>query len=337
MTTYPLVLRSDLSNAINSAARRYLHWPPPKWLFHYTREDGFIGITKSRAIRATRASFLPDTEEIHHGISLLQDLASKKKFRLSRRNQRVLDHALTILPSSIEWIFVTCFSEAGDHAYQWRNYGCYCLGFELECDQLHLRPGTFWRPRATLMRAVYDEATKHNAVKALVFDIFRAIDVNCSFDDLDCFGIGRWMAFDIAEVLLDLIVCFKKERYRDEHEWRLVVRPNHELCTTDRVGPDRTFAVLVKSGPKPYVDLVRRYSSTCLELRFRELLPYQTIRISPLEDFEKSKAEAIEVLRRTEAGEVPIMNSALDAGSASPALAARAYQIPEGVEIERRR
>lgn len=113
----------------------------PTRLFHYTSQEGLIGIVTSNVLRATNILYLNDSSEFAYGLSrarwYLDDMAERRSpgvvSEFLRWGERLLDLS-ALLPDRHFYAF--CFCEKPDLLSQWRAYadrgGGYALGIDTE-------------------------------------------------------------------------------------------------------------------------------------------------------------------------------------------------------------
>jgi hypothetical protein len=193
-------------------------WVPPdvktRVVYHYTSAAGLIGILTSGELRGTSASFLNDTSEIEHGLSICKAvLEEERAARTSAEEQTLLERTLGLLGDEVllHEVYLTSFSARRDVLSQWRGYGSsegrFCIGFQLsqfsERDVLYLP-----RPVA------YQLDEQRERVK-------RAVRVACEMlrDDPDPGNAWRYAA-SLSFHLHRLMCWFKHAGFAEEQEWR---------------------------------------------------------------------------------------------------------------------
>ena len=97
-------------------------------LYHYTSQEGFLGILKTNEIWATNAQYLNDTKEMNYAISLVNDRIYKNN-SIEKHKLNGLKEAINDLPGVN--ICVCSFTEKGDLLSQWRGYGSNGSGMSL--------------------------------------------------------------------------------------------------------------------------------------------------------------------------------------------------------------
>jgi hypothetical protein len=136
-------------------------------------------------------------------------------------------------------------------------------------------------------KAIYAEASQQSAIKRALSAVVAAVERNT-------LGVleGPWAEFMIrflarnaSELLLDIIVSFKKAEFWRDEEWRLVVRPNSALTSSAPDITDRNFDILIRRETREYVDLqIIRPIMPFQNLALRSPVPFTAVIQSPFRD-----------------------------------------------------
>ena len=189
--------------------------PPPR-LYHYTSQEGLLGILSSKTLWATRIQYLNDSTEFSYTLALL-----KKAFDLHVVGQlwaKVITHsplrALDHLRSHP--IHVACFSEKQDDLSQWRGYcpggGGFSVGFD--SDQLGKAADS---RHAFIAPCVYDPDLQSHLVKQLVDGFIKE-----GFTERDKDFDAKKVSWDFTMDCIFLACVLKHPSFKDEQEWRIV-------------------------------------------------------------------------------------------------------------------
>ncbi len=219
-------------------------------LYHYTSQNGIIGIIRSRSIWATHAMALNDSSEFTHGLSFAKHVAGgifQDDDYLSAFGWAVR-HALETVSASD--LYVTAFSEKPDLLSQWRGYcpagAGLCLGFgfddlEAFCErqgyklekciyehqdqikQIHDLVESCLNkfPKPPLSRKEYNELTSKERVK---FIIDQRLHTSQGRDKPNADAAVAWLCAEIAQ----LVPKFKNEGFHEEAEWRIIAKEPKE-------------------------------------------------------------------------------------------------------------
>jgi hypothetical protein len=110
---------------------------PSTPLYHYTTQDGLLGILKGNCIWATNINYLNDSSDYQLACDLAKEVLDEKRRQVGRdeRKLKKIQHVLHSISTAETLplhICVSCFSENGDSLSQWRAYGGvagYSVGF----------------------------------------------------------------------------------------------------------------------------------------------------------------------------------------------------------------
>ena len=147
----------------------------PKIVYHYTTQEGLLGIIENEKLFATNIKFLNDTKEFDFGINQLA--LTLKELRLENNRSRydaliekityeMLCHINTTQHNS----FITSFSEQKDLLSQWRAYAPtstgYCIGFRFN-ELFYPRS-----PKCCIVSKVkYEDESKKNGARSLINEL----------------------------------------------------------------------------------------------------------------------------------------------------------------------
>ncbi len=100
---------------------------PPSILYHYTSQEGLLGILDNRELWATKAHYLNDSKEFSYAIDLLNEVLSEEEY--DQEETQALRDAI----GSVEQInvCVSSFTKNGNLLSQWRGYGSEGAGYSL--------------------------------------------------------------------------------------------------------------------------------------------------------------------------------------------------------------
>lgn len=200
--------RQDILNSVLSRT-------PPALLYHYTDQNGLLGIVKEKEIWASHHQCLNDTQEFLHSKDLIRGEIDKRYVAANTDSRSLLEVMRSTLdgPGNEEVnLYVASFSEDGDSLAQWRAYGGQTAGFSLgfRGDQLVL-PDEF-----TIVPCIYKPEKQCEVANAIVAEVENALA-----------QIGPITARITAKAALLLTLhrialVFKHEKFEAEKEWRIV-------------------------------------------------------------------------------------------------------------------
>lgn len=206
---------------------------PSGSLYHYTNQDGLLGIIKEREIWASHHQCLNDTQEFLHAkdlvIKVIDDHISNtdnSKIKLLKEMKSILNETKGNEEVNL---YVTSFSEESDSLSQWRAYGGQTAGFALGFNGAEIKrtlPQKF-----NLVRCIYRPGEKHKIAEAIVAEVFGKLH------SIELVGItNQKMEIEVFSrtTLHAFALVFKNQKFEDEKEWRIVSRhPLMEGLPTD--------------------------------------------------------------------------------------------------------
>jgi hypothetical protein len=224
---------------------------PPEILYHYTSQDGLIGMLNKKTIWASKIQYLNDSKEFALALDLARcELTERIKAATSPGNRSRLELLRDTIDTTytIEYTIkgvntcVCCFSELEDDLSQWRGYGGGSAGFSVGFTR-----EWFTRVKETLglslSPCIYDPEKQQRLVQDEI-DKFFATNAGREPDYWDrnrgywnpdkprTYMASRHAGDDFADRLALIAPLIKHESFEDEKEWRLVaekVSPS-ELC-----------------------------------------------------------------------------------------------------------
>jgi hypothetical protein len=206
-----------------------LRTPLPDALYHYTTQEGLLGIVSHKEIWATKIQYLNDSTEFALALELartyLEDhLRTIISISEKDRIETLLEEIQTI--ESIN-ICVCSFSEVGDLLSQWRAYGGSRSGYSIGFFSETLK-NLAAKHRFILTPCVYDEVRQKSLIAELIKDALSK-----SFPTegtqrhpteprtLMALPVGG----DFTTNLLSIAPIIKHESFSEEKEWRLISAP----------------------------------------------------------------------------------------------------------------
>jgi hypothetical protein len=188
--------------------------------YHYTTQEGLLGILSTQELWATDIRCFNDARELQ----LVFDTAMSRvphPFAVEAGTMqdfyRSLHHSLTIqsISDGTAGPWVISFSADGDTLSQWRAYSSpvgYALGFEVALPSPSFDP-----PEVSLVECQYDQSALENAVDSALSRILDAYDANPTAE-------SRELGSSFGSELASLAPAHKHHGFREESEWRVVVR-----------------------------------------------------------------------------------------------------------------
>jgi hypothetical protein len=247
---------------------------PPDRLYHYTNQQGLIGIIRDQTFWATKIAFLNDGRELSYGFDLARDYLSRhKRFHADDTDGLVLRklHEYIDRVSSMD-VFVASFTGDGDLLSQWRGYGrpgdCYSLGF----PSAYLAES--WLSKMwDLAACIYDHDSQVRGITTIIEqakDRFAFLRDYPDGTDKTPEKLAESVGWEWIYKLVRLSARIKHPSFKEEAEWRLISSPLTDSPRLFRPGrhtiipyhalplPDfRTVDLTIRVGPTQHPSLAK--------------------------------------------------------------------------------
>jgi hypothetical protein len=143
---------------------------PTRTLYHYTSLHGLQGIVESRSMWATEIRYLSDAKELVQTLEIFLS-AIRIRYQTSDATKRELFQQLeTWLRDRLvsgHLVFISSFTEEGNHLSQWRGYSPLGEGVSLGFDPQHLRK-IAQEQAYQLGKCVYDYDLQRRVVQSIL-------------------------------------------------------------------------------------------------------------------------------------------------------------------------
>jgi hypothetical protein len=250
--------------------KEILHREPPSVLYHYTTQQGLLGIISNKEIWATHTQYLNDVREFRHATELAKEELSLVS-NVTPPEDKVLRDRLWEMKNAVSRtlhdvnVCVCSFSEDGDVLSQWRAYGGPVSGFAIGFSGEDLREMSHeW---GWLVPVVYEEEEQRRVIRNLLNDVLQELQELRNPAKERERPAGNLVAY-----LNRYAPILKHKAFQEEHEWRVVTRPL--LCTLKGFG--------YRTGPSMLIPYFR------LSLENRRALAIREIVIGPTPHPEQS-------------------------------------------------
>jgi Protein of unknown function (DUF2971) len=217
------------------AAKLGLKSTPTKPLCHYTSQNGLIGILKSKAMYATDAAYLNDSQEVVYAVTLAKKYFQKEKRLTEQVKISDILEKTESLAGSLP-VYVASFSEEPDLLSQWRGYCPEGSGFGLCLSAeriVTLAEADDWE----FFKCIYDEDAQLEVLKKMEQEAVGDSPLRESFSTSVVFAL----------LLLFFATVFKHPKFKEESEWRAIKRTGGTPLALPRTpiirpaGQNRTF------------------------------------------------------------------------------------------------
>jgi Protein of unknown function (DUF2971) len=226
----------------------------PDILYHYTTQEGFLGIIQSRTLWASSIRQLNDASEFNYAVDLA--LKISKAYTNSGKDTSAFEEIVGVFRHLLN-IYVCSFSTQKDQLSQWRAYSRDGGGFSIGFDTAYLE--AFGKTQDfTLENCTYDE----HSHEAEMEDLVNWVQNN-----------RKLMVEDILTRLMNIVPRMKHPSFSEEKEWRLANRiiipavPVSDICYRSgksfpvpyrKLQMGDAFGALIREvivGPTPHSDL----------------------------------------------------------------------------------
>lgn len=184
-------------------------------LYHYTDQNGFMGIFDKKILWATKIQYLNDSTE-YYLAGMISSKIIKKKIEIEKDiDIKVMyDEFLASNQLDLNVNYCVCsLSEQGDLLSQWRGYskkmGGYSIGFDFEMIKSIAEENGF-----SLIKCVYDEQEQYNMVELIINE---AVELFSKSNKSTRESVGYF-----RDALVKLSPMLKDKSFSEECEWRLV-------------------------------------------------------------------------------------------------------------------
>jgi len=196
-----------------------LYETPPPLLYHYTDQNGLLGIIKKNEIWATHHQCLNDTQEFLHAKGLIRGEIDRLCESANSDIRSLLEAMRTTLDGKGNEdvnLYIASFSEDGDSLPQWRAYGGQTAGFALG----------FWGGRLVLperfrmRRCIYNPEKQSEVVQHIVTAVVeRTLNLMPAVGTSNArLTAGMGLCLELHRFAL----IFKHKKFEEEKEWRVV-------------------------------------------------------------------------------------------------------------------
>jgi hypothetical protein len=187
--------------------------PSSGTIYHYTSQEGLLGIIKSKSLWASSIRHLSDAAEFGYAVDLTREkLNARLKAERGPWNTfygGALEELDTIGDMTL---FVGSFSEEGDSLSQWRAYTPNGIGFSVGFEFEHLKK--LARPQLfQVMKCVYKDSEHDEILEELIKIAGRKIAGD---------GFDEAAVADLIVGLFTYAPAIKHPSFSEEHEWRIV-------------------------------------------------------------------------------------------------------------------
>jgi Protein of unknown function (DUF2971) len=201
-------------------------------LYHYTTQDGLLGILETKKIRATNLFFLNDHKELETAIDcataillgrqdvIAANIANKEIYDLFTDTIKKIKHNICI--------FVASFcANNGDMLSQWRGYSNNGSGYSIEFNKYKLEEIAVFdlnqKLELKLVKCIYNPDDQKKKLVEIIDQIINQLanKPNTDYSIVLKQNINSAI-YNIVEKVINIAPTFKDNAFHKENEWRLV-------------------------------------------------------------------------------------------------------------------
>jgi Protein of unknown function (DUF2971) len=222
---------------------------PDRPIFHYTSQEGLLGILREKALWASKIQFLNDSAEFQYTLDLVESRMKEQEKNADldlTEFTHFRENVIGWLRGSMKYpnVFVVSFSERGDLLSQWRAYCPNGTGFSIGFTHDQLLPAIKKeRPNARLVKCVYQLDEQAKIVDELISRALSRVNKDHLEDSSQI--ISALLMHDVS----NLASVFKHPAFEEEMEWRIVVGPFVSIMTDVSFRPGKSMLVPYCSFP----------------------------------------------------------------------------------------
>ena len=195
-----------------------LNRTPPTRLFHYTTQDGLLGIIGKGELWATASQYLNDTSEFELAQEVARTVLSGRKAKArTKRESSLLEEMEEAVKFAGALVCVSSFSENGDALGQWRGYSQGATGYAIGFDPLKLREVAA-KQNYILVPCIYDERLQFEMMDSIIQENLDRNAVLISTNEFENEIPGGDFGYHLNRYALVL----KNSAFKEEAEWRLI-------------------------------------------------------------------------------------------------------------------
>lgn len=287
-------------------------------IYHYTSAFGFNKIVEDGTLRFTNRFFLNDYSEGVYCLDLLTkhiDTIIDKSFPLFTEKEKILkctsDYRKSTKSEDFQ-VYQISFSQSEDSLCMWNYYtkGDTCEGYNLEFNSSSLCENIKFdlinenkEPYKLRRKVLYTEREQIEAIRKYIRQVYQSISIDEKHPQPFANRIKEQVVNkcflsrinSILHTLSLLGIFFKKPCFEIEKEYRIAIvlsfNENMRVIKNEKLYENKHGIDI------PY--LLIKYNQNAI----------QSVRISPVYDFEKGKEEVLKVLIKAGIQDTPIIKS----------------------------
>lgn len=260
----------------------------PNYIFHYTSNNGLVGILNSASLWLTDIEFLNDHNEYNYFLDKVKDtLLGRSNHYSNAKYEWIADRITTIDEYiGVSRIFVGSFTTERNSLSQWRGYSD-GSGFNLRFSFPKLKKHVE-SLGCSLSQVIYSEEDANCEAVKIVDNLALAYEME-ETPDLARESLEIDQVFRIRE----MAAIFKDEAFESENEWRIV--------KAGKINRPQNFEINIRSASKlliPYthIDLISHGEDCDSAENCKCKAVFDRIMIGPGQD-QNSQTRALKVFK----------------------------------------
>ena len=211
-----------------ASVKEILSRQPPEILYHYTGQEGLLGIIGKKEIWASHTQYLNDQREFRHALGLVRDELEQIVRQADTQTGPFVEELKQGMcerdgMESIN-VCVCSFSEEGDILSQWRAYGDGVAKYSIGFSGAALRQ-VVESAEMTLVPCLYREGEQRTLVRALLEDVLQQNMAWVPQDNIEKEDMSILRPNNLIAHLNRYAPILKHVAFSEEREWRIVTRP----------------------------------------------------------------------------------------------------------------
>lgn len=257
-------------NGIWGFLNSFFNVPPPsnQTVYHYTNHDSLINIFTSNSLWASKVDLLNDADEIRFGITGFKTRLVEHRNMLSQLYEEsgkkngsafLLSFGLDYTDSQYTPpeqfnIFSVSFCSEPDISSAWLSYGNrgegYAIGLSsavlTSCDSSNI---------CKFGAVVYGQDKLNEMLDGVINIAAQQYQERLKDPRLHKLACIEWLSHEVNLGVVPTLAFFKKNNWRDEREWRLLVKDGEIKFRPDNDKPYMEFTVKSDKDTQPFIYL----------------------------------------------------------------------------------
>ena len=270
----------------------------PEVIYHYTTQEGLLGIFKERALWATKIHYLNDASELIEPLRIAKTMLDKYLQQLDLDKESIQDRerkketAIFMLEYIREWeninICVASFCTNGDLLSQWRGYGIPGSAYSIGFNRKNLEETAIQHSFELCPCEYYAPADYRNKIFEF---IAQEIDVAIKNNKRPLDFIGK---------LVKRAATMKFAYFREEEEWRVISsRPLSSGDSSFSFRTSKSMIIPYYSLPIDFESIVEIIIGPCVHMDLAEDATYGLVNKYDLKNVKPGRVKRSKIPYRT--------------------------------------